>query len=316
MKNEMKDGKLNIYENPVNIPDPSMQVTDSSPIDTSYEPTEDEIRAVEEMYLATLDAEVPDIWSRIEAGVNAEKSAVWSGQNSSVPGVDEDKDNSSDTKVISLADRKRKKKTWFAVIGAAAAILIVMVPVAMFGGTRNSKKSTKNASSERKKVSFTVKDAESDMIAGGLLDNNSDDYPVTMNMYGGEDGDNDYRKDELHGEVEACDTEAATEDTDVRNTEKNKDGDTLNATEAVSEAHRPEYQINSEGYIYISDGKVIFETLMDAKYEIANSEIFSKEEMSTIKGGGRLCITLKGDFVDGDEKTRSIIISEYSEYSE
>lgn len=289
MKNEMKDGKLNIFADPAGVPDPSVPV-----MDTSHEPTEDEIRAVEEMYLATLDAEVPDIWSRIEAGVNAEKSAAESEQKKNIVSGDDEKGSRSDEKVISLADRKRKKKAWFAVIGAAAAVLIVLIPATMFGGTRNSKKSSKSDSRDRKAVSFTVENEETDSLAGNMLNADQDKMDLKIPDYAGgvEFGDDSVK-------------EEATQ------SDENTSYGAESTTQGSSYSRQEKYQISSEGYVYLEDGKIIFETLTDSKYEIFNADIFGQDDFWIISNGGRISVTLKGDFVDGNESSRTIIIYEY-----
>ena len=54
-----------------------------------------EISEIEALYMQALDEEVPDIWDKIEAGLDAP-------------------DNKND-KVISITERKRKKKTFMTI---------------------------------------------------------------------------------------------------------------------------------------------------------------------------------------------------------
>lgn len=276
-------------------------------------PSEEEIAAVEAMYLATLDAEIPDIWDRIEAGINApshETRTVMTGGaagNAAYGTTGSGSTQETGGKVISLAERRRKKKTLFAVIGTAAAILIVMIPTVMLGGTRNSKKTSDSGNSP---VHFS-EDGENYSIGTSGSDNKQQ---YSRDSYGNTAND-------AHEDVQLADDK---DDKDSLNLGGNDSQATESTTTAGFDEFEDEkyteffedgkvYQIKTEGELYLSDDfKIILETPSDSKYEIVNIETFSEPVIAELKKGGRIEVWIKGDF-DGDESDRRVIISEYRE---
>ena len=273
MMNEKKDGKLNINYGDIKQAEDSFAgyAVPSDAVDTAEMLTDEEIEAVEKMYLDTLDAEVPDIWSRIEAGVK--KEAQFQSASDTAEGH-----------VISLAEKRKKKKMWFTVIGAAAAVLLVLIPAAMFGGTRNSGRD--GDSNMRNRKTYSLSGDGSAVIAGGMSDNHDSKNEAAM---------------ELDGESYAGDDENSKAD---------------HATEAAEYAAggnevREEYQVNGEGYIYKENDLLIFETLTDSKYVVANSEVFDEDILREAEDGKKVSVTIRGNFENGDESSGKIVVSGY-----
>ena len=283
--------------------------------------SEEEIAAVEAMYLETLDAEVPDIWDRIEAGIRAEgfqSGNVFPAEtvNNVAPSDAGNSDNTpGEKKVISLAERRRKRRTLFTAIGAAAAILIVMIPTAMFGSTRNDKKESRKEERSTVKISEDAKtEASFGMVEGIYSDkdktqqNSKNEYGTTTGsistdgeLAGTSEGDNDakdgYEKDQI-----AEDTTTATFEEDNKYNEFFED--------------EKLYQIKTEGELYYTgDGKLILETPTDSKYTIVNTEAFDDSFIEELKKGGRVYVYIKGDF-DGAESDGKVIVAEYLEVTD
>lgn len=90
-----------------------------------------EISEIEALYMQALDEEVPDIWDKIEAGLDAP-------------------DNKND-KVISITERKRKKKTFMTML-IAASVLVILIPSYIFGVKSLNKKDAKDSAGRKNPV--------------------------------------------------------------------------------------------------------------------------------------------------------------------
>ena len=294
----------------------------------------EEIAAVEAMYLETLDAEVPDIWNRIEAGIRAEgldststltsepvKSTAPTPEQRMAPTPVRAGNNAAQVqagknmvpvqpkngtvpaengKVVSLADRRRKRRTFFTAIGAAAAILLVMIPATMFGGTRNDKKSSKDNKSS---VAYSEDSENGSVELGGSGNGESHNLsyePNTSYKTGSKDGDKDSMNDKRADEI-AYSTESTTT------------GDMVEVDEYDDFFEDGQiYQIKAEGELYLSDDfKVILETATDSKYEIVNIEVFDEPVIAELKKSGRIKVWIKGNFDENGESGRRVIISDY-----
>lgn len=273
MMNEKKDGKLNINYGDIQQAEDSFAgyAVPSDAVDTAEMLTDEEIEAVEKMYLDTLDAEVPDIWSRIEAGVK--KEAQFQSASDTAEGH-----------VISLAEKRKKKKMWFTVIGAAAAVLLVLIPAAMFGGTRNSGRD--GDSNMRNRKTYSLSGDGSAVIAGSMSDNHDSKNEAAM---------------ELDGESYAGDDENSKADHATEAAEYAAGGSEV----------REEYQVNGEGYIYKENDLLIFETVTGSRFVIANSDVFGEDILREAEDGKKVSVTIRGNFENSDESSGKIVISGY-----
>ena len=123
---KIHDGKLNIDEN--------------YPIDEDVKDTEPVIdEEVEEALLTAMNLEVPDLWDRIESGIDSSEKVV----------PFEKKTGKSDER---SSERRKKKRVWAKYLVAAALVMIVMIPVIRVLGDAQRSTSGESAKSDNAMV--------------------------------------------------------------------------------------------------------------------------------------------------------------------
>ncbi|SEG20857.1 hypothetical protein SAMN04487934_11080 [Eubacterium ruminantium] len=231
--------------------------------------TPEEIAEVEALYEAALKNEVPDIWDRIEEGLDK---------------IEADTEAENSSNVISLADRKRRKKTIFTISMAAAAVLIVLVPMLVFGGTLNDRKKSSNDTITATESAGSNNGSKSKGRTEGARDAENDH--LNYNGVANEKDAGDERADsaDINSLSGIADDDQKTEAGAQMSEEAPVSGKSELAVEPGTVLDGESFK----GGFYKENGKYFFETDNKEVYEIVNPEIFSDADIKKMSGKERL----------------------------
>jgi len=175
-------------------------------------------------YKNLIDSELPDLWSRIEAGVDAYEASKKDNDNIQTiktSNVDEDKitetseESKLDEKLILIRKAKRKQTimTIGKIVAAAAVLFIVVNGVRMFNGPKNMATSSDDAMADGS-YATAESAAEAPAAADDSYDNSimTDAEMATEAMVEEEADDAAYEE----GEVEASAPESDAKDTNTQ----------------------------------------------------------------------------------------------------
>lgn len=253
-----------------------------------------EIAEVEALYEKALEADVPDIWDRIVAGLDSEGAGDITDEKSEhVSAGQKEEEKPDGKKVVSLIDRKRRRKTYISVMAAAAAVILILIPTYLYGLNKHPK-TKDNASSQNvgnMDVDGMDKQGENKEVSGA---------PIPENEYVSEMPDSekyDYDDTSINS-VSAAGTETgmvvATETVVDDYGIKVKPGEVLK-------------EITAEGYLYMKDDKLFFETDSKEIFEVDAPMSFDKKVLDILKNGKKVKIKV----VNGLREEGSIRIINY-----
>ena len=253
-----------------------------------------EIAEVEALYEKALEADVPDIWDRIVAGLDSEGAGDITDEKSEHVSAGQKAEEKPDgKKVVSLIDRKRRRKTYISVMAAAAAVILILIPTYLYGLNKHPK-AKDNASSQNvgnMDVDGMDKQGENKEVSGACIPENE----YVSEMPDSEKYDYD---DTSINSVSAAGTETdmvvATETVVDDYGIKVKPGEVLK-------------EITAEGYLYMKDDKLFFETDSKEIFEVDAPMSFDKKVLDILKNGKKVKIKV----VNGLREEGSIRIINY-----
>lgn len=253
-----------------------------------------EIAEVEALYEKALEADVPDIWDRIVAGLDSEGAGDITDEKSEHVSAGQKEEEKPDSKkVVSLIDRKRRRKTYISVMAAAAAVILILIPTYLYGLNKHPK-TKDNASSQNvgnMDVDGMDKQGENKEVSGACIPENE----YVSEMPDSEKYDYD---DTSINSVSAAGTET----------------DMVVATETVVDDYGIKVkpgevlmEITAEGYLYMKDDKLFFETDSKEIFEVDAPMSFDKKVLDILKNGKKAKIKV----VNGLREEGSIRIINY-----
>lgn len=253
-----------------------------------------EIAEVEALYEKALEADVPDIWDRIVAGLDSEGAGDITDEKSEhVFAGQKEEEKPDGKKVVSLIDRKRRRKTYISVMAAAAAVILILIPTYLYGLNKHPK-TKDNASSQNvgnMDVDGMDKRGENKEVSGARIPEN--EYVSEMPDSEKYDYD-DTSINSVSGAGTETDMVVATETVVDDYGIKVKPGEVLK-------------EITAEGYLYMKDDKLFFETDSKEIFEVDAPMSFDKKVLDILKNGKKVKIKV----VNGLREEGSIRIINY-----